>query len=138
MAAITSRNPIRILLTDDSPIFLKSASSFLAAEPQLRVVGQARSGEEGLRLVTALRPDLVLMDFEMPGMNGLEATRRIKESPDAPRVLIVTLYDNPTYRAAAEAVGADGFVSKADFTEQILPSIYALFGLSDPSVALNS
>lgn len=138
MAAITSRNPIRILLTDDSPIFLKAASSFLAGYPKLEVVGQARSGEEGVRLVTELQPDLVLMDFEMSGMNGLEATRRIKKLPDAPRVLIVTLYDNATYRATAMAVGADGFISKPDFTEQVLPSIYALFGLSDPSVALNS
>jgi DNA-binding NarL/FixJ family response regulator len=138
VAAITSRNPIRILLTDDSRVFLKSASSFLTGYPQLKVVGQARSGEEGLHLATELRPDLVLMDFEMPGMNGLEATRRIKEIPNAPRVLIVTLYDNPTYRTAAKAVGADGFISKADFTEEILPLISALFGLSDPTVALNS
>jgi CheY-like chemotaxis protein len=137
MAAIMSRNPIRILLTDDSTVFLKSASSFLAGDPQLEVVGLAHSGQESLRLVVQLRPDLVLMDIKMPEMTGLEATRRIKEFPDAPRVIIVTLYDTPTYRAAAEEVRADGFIAKAEFTEQILPLIYGLFGRQDPSVRPN-
>jgi DNA-binding NarL/FixJ family response regulator len=137
MASIKSRNPIRILLTDDSLVFRKSASSFLAGDPQLEVVGLAHSGQESLRLVAELRPDLVLMDLKMPEMNGLEATRRIKEFPDAPRVIIVTLYDTSTYRAAAEEVRADGFIAKADFTEKILPLIYSLFGLQDPGVRMN-
>jgi two-component system, NarL family, response regulator NreC len=137
MAAIKPRNPIRILLTDDSPVFRKSASRFLAGDPQLEVVGLAHSGQEGLRQVVQLQPDLVLMDIKMPDMTGLEATRRIKELPDAPRVIIVTLYDTPTYRAAAEEVRADGFIAKADFTEQIFPLIYGLFGLQEPGVRMN-
>jgi len=67
------------------------------------------------------------MDVAMPGMNGLEATRQIKARPAAPRVVILTFYDNPEYRAVAQTVGADGFVTKSDFAAQLLPLIYALF-----------
>jgi DNA-binding NarL/FixJ family response regulator len=76
--------------------------------------------------VTQLQPDLVLMDVAMPNMNGLEATRRIKTQADAPHVVILTLHDTPEYRAAAEAVGADNFVSKAEFNAQMLPLIRTL------------
>lgn len=120
-------SPIRILLVDDSLEFLESAAGFLAAQPDLRVIGRAQSGQAALEQAAALRPDLVLMDIAMPGLNGLEATRQLKARPTPPRIIILTLHDNPEYRSAAASAQADGFVAKSDFGVQLLPVIRALF-----------
>ncbi len=120
-------SPLRVLLVDDSHDFLESAARFLSAYPRLEIVGCALSGQHAWELVTRLRPDLVLMDLAMPGMNGLEATSQIKAQPGAPRVVILTLHDNAEYRMAAEAVRADGFIAKSDFGTQLLPLIHTLF-----------
>lgn len=116
----------RILLVDDSPDFLRSATRFLTGDLQLVIIGQAASGHDALNEVSRLHPDLVLMDIAMPHMNGLEATRCIKARADAPRVVVLTNYDTIDYRAAATAAGADGFISKSEFSTQALPMIYAL------------
>ncbi len=117
---------IRLLLVDDSPEFLEAAANFLSTDPEVEVVGQARSGQDALEQVARTRLDIVLMDLAMPGINGLETTRRIKARPDAPRVIILTLYDNPSYRSLAQAAGADGFVAKSEFGSQLLPLIHQL------------
>ena len=119
--------PIRVLLVDDNAEFLQSAARFLSVDPRIVIVGCARSGREALDQVALLHPDLVLMDMAMPGMNGLKATRRIKAQPDAPHVIILTLYDNAEYRTAAEAMGADGFVPKWEFGTKLLSLIHTLF-----------
>lgn len=69
----------------------------------------------------------MLMDLVMPGMNGLEATRRIKTQSGAPRVVILTLHDDLEYRAATKAAGADGFIAKSEFCTEVLPSTHRLF-----------
>jgi len=119
-------SPLRLLLVDDSPLFLDSAVQLLSRDPEIEIVGRALSGEDALAQVNALNPDVVLMDIAMPGMGGLEATRQIKALPQPPRVVILTLYDNPEYRAAAERVGADGFLCKSDFDARVLARIHAL------------
>jgi len=116
-AAATETLPRRILLVDDSEEFLDSATHFLTADPTIEIVGRASSGRGALEQVPVLKPDLVLMDLNMPEMNGL----------DGPRVIILTLHDNPEYRAAAEAVQADGFVAKTELGLQLLPLIQELF-----------
>ena len=120
--------PMRVILVDDNPEFLKAATDFLSADPQVEIVGQAASGNEAVEQVAGLRPNLVIMDLAMPGMNGLEATRRIKAQLNAPYVIILTLYDNPQYRDEAERVQADGFVPKSDFGTHLLPLIHTLCG----------
>lgn len=85
-----------------------------------------RSGPKALEQVGPLHPHLVLMDLAMEGMNGLEATRRLKAQENPPRVIILTLHDNPEYRAAAEQAHADGFVAKSDLGEKLLPLIHHL------------
>lgn len=123
---------MRILLIDDSPEFLEVAARYLSSAQDLEVVGKAQSAREGLRQVLRLQPDLVLMDLAMPDMNGLEATREIKTLPSPPRVIILTLYDNPEYRQAAETARADGFIPKSEFASQLLPLIQTLSILQAP------
>lgn len=118
---------VKVLLVDDGAEFLASASDFLARDPRVEVVGQARDGLEGVRLAEALSPDIVLMDLTMPVMNGLDATRRIKSGLTPPRVIIVTLHDDPAYRRSATVAGADGFISKTNFAELALATILACF-----------
>lgn len=122
--------PLRILLVDDSWEFLGSVEHFLSTEPQLQVVGFASTGVEALEQVPLLHPDLVLMDLAMPKMNGLTAARRIKSQAGAPRIVILTVHNQPEYRQAAWDAGADGFIAKSDFGAQALPLIRDLFALS--------
>jgi DNA-binding NarL/FixJ family response regulator len=116
-------SPLRILLVDDSPTFLEAATHALAADPRIEIVGKAFSGQEGVDLVAQARPDLVFMDVAMPRLNGFEATRLIKAQPNAPRIVILTSYDLPHYRTAAQTAGADSFINKADFGTVLLPLI---------------
>ncbi|HXG19181.1 MAG TPA: response regulator transcription factor, partial [Methylomirabilota bacterium] len=97
----THVSPLRILLVDDSQTFLDAAIHALTVDPRIEVVGSALSGQEGVALVNEKQPDLVLMDIAMPGMNGMDATRRIKSQPNAPRVVMLTSYDIERYRSAA-------------------------------------
>ncbi len=117
---------IRILLVDDSVEFLESVTRFLSVDPHIVIAGCAFSGQEALERAEELAPDLVLMDLAMPGIDGLEATRRIKARDLAPYVIIVTLYDDPEYRVAAQEVGADGLVSKSELGTQLRPLIQHL------------
>ena len=120
--------PIRILLVDDSPEFLETATRFLSADARIEIAGRALSGADAIEQVARVHPDLVLMDWGMPGMSGLEATHRIKAGPGAPGVVIVTLHDDIEYRGAAQAAGADGYVTKSEFGQALFPLIHALFG----------
>lgn len=117
---------IRVLIVDDSPQFLKVARMMLSDDPDLEVVGGTCSGADAVDLVSRLHPDVVLMDLAMPLMNGLEATRHIKTWPQAPIVIIVTLYDNTEYRNTASAAGADGFLLKSEAATQLQPLIRSL------------
>lgn len=119
--------PLRILLVDDSLAFLESVARFLSVHAGIEIVGRVLSGGEALEEVPRLCPDLVLMDLTMPGMNGLEATRHLKTQPIAPYVVVLTLNDSSEYRAAALAVGADGFVTKSEIGTALLPLIHSLF-----------
>jgi DNA-binding NarL/FixJ family response regulator len=118
---------IRTLLVDDSSEFLEAAQRFLATETKVEIIGQAHSGQDAVKAATRLEPDLILMDLSMPGMNGLDATRQIKALPDPPKVIILTIYDNPEYRTAAQAVQADGFVTKSEFGSELLPLIQEIY-----------
>lgn len=115
-----------MLLVDDSRSFLAAAREFIEAE-RVTVVGEAASGPEALDAVARLRPDLVLMDLAMPGMNGLEATHRIKALPDPPRVIVLTLHDGEEYRRAAVEAHADGFVAKSALAAELVPMICRMF-----------
>jgi DNA-binding NarL/FixJ family response regulator len=130
VARRTCMAPLRILLVDDSAEFLESAARFLAMRADLNLVGSASSGDDAIARALELKPDLVLIDLAMPGMNGLEATRLLKARAEAPRVVIMTLHDNNEYREAAREVAADGFISKSAIGSQLFPMIASLFAKS--------
>jgi len=126
------RPAIRVLLVDDNPKFLQMTAGFLAIFAGFQVVGAADSGREALAQIEQLRPDLVLLDIAMPGLDGLEVTRRLKKQPAPPRVIILTMHDDLEYQRAAQAAGADGYVVKAEMGVQLLPLIRSLFTPSTP------
>ena len=104
--------PVRTLVVDDFPASLDTLCAFLGNQPGFIVVGTARDGEEALVQADALRPDLVLMDLEIPKLNGLEATQRLRTRWPHIAVIIVSVHDGPAWRAAGKKCGARGFVSK--------------------------
>jgi len=119
--------PVRTVVVDDSPIILKTLSLLLERENGFQLVGTATDGYHGVRRVIELQPDLVLMDLRLPGMNGFDATRRIKARSPAPAVIMVTGDDTPECRAAASAAGTDGFVGKQQMFTQLPAAIRKLF-----------
>jgi DNA-binding NarL/FixJ family response regulator len=119
--------PIRTVVVDDSPIMLKTLSLFLQAQSGFELIGTATDGRHAVRRVIELQPDLVLMDLRLPGMNGFDATRRIKARCPAPAVIMVTADDTPECRAAASAAGTDGFVGKQQMFTQLPAAIRKLF-----------
>ena len=123
--------PIRVLMVDDNRDFLRSAKNYLTLQHSLRVVGSVTAGKDALEQIPQLMPHLVLMDWAMPEMSGLETTRRIKALQDAPIVVILTMHDFPQYREAAQSAGADGFICKRDWIEQLIPLIRHLFDEDD-------
>jgi DNA-binding NarL/FixJ family response regulator len=117
---------IRVYIVDDNTLFLVAASRFLADFCGAEVIGVAQSGQEALRRIVELRPDVVLLDYNMPGMSGLEAAARIKNEKNSPAVVIVSLNASAEMRERAMLAGCDGFVSKIEFTAEIPPLIEVL------------
>jgi len=103
---------VRTLIADDSPWMLKTLSQILTLEGIFTLVASATDGSQAVRYASAIEPELVLMDIDMPHLNGIEATRYIKQFKDPPVVIIVTSDDTPNSRALAKRAGADAFVTK--------------------------
>ena len=115
---------IRVLLADDQPLVRVSLDMMIADAPDLEVAGEAGTGAEAVRLAAELRPDVVLMDIRMPGMDGIEATRLITEDPRAaPRIIILTTFEDDDYIYGALQAGASGFLVKTMPLEDILAAI---------------
>ena len=119
---------IRVLVVDDAPAMREVLSAFVQASAELELVGCAHDGQEGVELEARLHPDLVLMDVQMPVLNGLDATRLIKQQPEAPLVVILSMDDRAANRAAARAVGADAFVGKEHLHTELRPLLRRLCG----------
>ncbi|GIJ81379.1 DNA-binding response regulator, NarL/FixJ family, contains REC and HTH domains [Micromonospora phaseoli] len=118
--------PIRVLLADDHHLVRTGFRVILEVEDDIEVVGEAADGERAVGMARALRPDVVLMDVEMPGVDGLAATRRISadaDEPGGPAVLILTTFDRDDYLFAALRAGASGFLLKNGTPETLIEAI---------------
>ncbi|MFJ8658462.1 response regulator [Streptomyces sp. NPDC093795] len=117
--------PIRVLLVDDQPLVRAGLRVLMADSPDLVVVGEAGTGTEAVRLAEDLRPrpDVIVMDVRMPGMDGIEATRIITAGPGAPRVVVLTTFDDDEYVYGALRSGASGFLVKDMALDDILAAI---------------
>jgi two-component system, NarL family, invasion response regulator UvrY len=105
----------RVVIVDDQAAFRSAARLVVDMSDGFEAVGEAQTGEEAVEMVATLAPDLVLMDVNLPGIDGLEATRRIVASGSQARILVLSTYSAGEYEGAARDAGAIGFVSKDDF-----------------------
>lgn len=117
-----STMPLKILLVDDNPTYANAVRNFLDRLPGATVTGLAQDGKAALLMVRESAPDVVLLDIAMPGMNGLELARALRELSAPPRIIFLSMHDNQEYRTAAHDLGAS-FVSKSDFVAQLMPTL---------------
>ncbi|GAA1116695.1 response regulator [Nocardiopsis metallicus] len=114
---------IRINLVDDEALIRAGLAALINAEDDMQVTGQAADGADVPDLVRRTRPDLILMDVRMPGLDGIQATHTLQRSPHPPRVIVVTTFDNDDYVWGALRAGAHGFLLKRTPPENILAAI---------------
>ncbi|MGW2056836.1 response regulator [Streptomyces sp. NPDC001840] len=112
-----------VLIVDDQPLQRLGFRMLLEAQPDMSVVGEAAHGQDAVRMTAERRPDVVLMDVRMPGLNGIEATRRIVASGDRSRVLVLTTFDLDEYAYEALRAGAAGFFLKDAQPEELVVGI---------------
>jgi DNA-binding NarL/FixJ family response regulator len=116
--------PVSVLIADDDPLVRTGLRTLLAARPDIDPVAEASGGDQVLPLVRRCRPDVVLMDVRMPGMDGIEATRVLRDSiDDPPQVLVITTFENDGYVYEALRAGAAGFILKRSEIEQIARAV---------------
>ena len=117
--------PIRLLIVDDHPVVRDGLRGMFAGDPRYEVVGEAADGDEAVTLAQARRPDVVLMDLHMPGVDGATAIRRLGELVSAARVLVVTTYDTDADIVAALEAGATGYLLKDTPREELRRAVDA-------------
>ena len=117
---------LRILVAEDHPLFRKGMISLLSSVPEFEVVGEAATGEEAVERAADLQPDVILMDLQMPEVNGIEATRRILQESPSVRILIVTLFEDDDSVFMALRAGARGYVLKDADEEEMVHAIQAV------------
>lgn len=116
---------IRVLLADDHPMFRYGLRAALDSDPDITLVGEASTGEQAVDLAGELHPDVVVMDLTMPGFGGIEATRRITALDPAPRVLVVTMFEDSASVLAAVRAGARGYLVKGADRDELLRAVRA-------------
>jgi DNA-binding NarL/FixJ family response regulator len=121
-----SMAPLRVLIADDHPLFRSGLRALLGAVPDTTVVGEATTGEEAIALAAEFQPDVVVMDIQMPGVSGIDATRRILDASPHIGVLVVTMFEDDYSVFAAMRAGAKGYVLKDADEEDILHAIRAV------------
>lgn len=122
----TAPGPLRVLIVDDHPVFRDGLRLVLQSAPELCLVGEASNGEDAVASVDAVRPDVVLMDLQMPGMNGIDATRAIVAAHPGTAVLVLTLVDEDASVMAALKAGARGYLLKDASRNDIVSAVEAI------------
>lgn len=130
-----ARRSWSVLVVDDNAEFRLAVCDWMATRAEFVVVGTAVDGEEAVRRVDGLRPDLVVMDAVMPRLDGFGATRTLKSRDACPRIVVVSFHDSDIVQQEAWAAGADGFVPKADLTRLLPDIVQGLDGATGDSSA---
>lgn len=117
---------VRVLIVDDQLPFREASRMVVEMTDGFEVSGEAENGEHAIALVEELKPDLVLMDVQMPGIDGIETTRRITSVPNPPVVVVMSTHESGDYVEVALAAGAVGFVPKSQFGLDTLDEMWAL------------
>ncbi len=115
---------VRVLIVDDQLPFREASRMVVEMTDGFEVAGEAENGEEGVEMSRALGPDLVLMDVQMPGIDGLEATRRIRQLDNPPHVVVMSTHESGDYRETALTAGADAFIPKSEFSMDALEELW--------------
>jgi DNA-binding NarL/FixJ family response regulator len=127
-AATNLESPIRVLIADDHRLFAEALEAILGGETTIEVVGRARNGAEAVELTLELRPDVVLMDISMPVMDGIEATRRIREAHADACVVMLTGSNAAADVDRSREAGAAGYVTKDRIASQLIEAIVEAAG----------
>jgi two-component system NarL family response regulator len=130
--------PLRVLIVDDHELFRRGLDLVLGAEPDLDVVGEAADGGEAIERAAELQPDVVLMDVRMPGLGGIEATRRIRSAQPATRIVMLTSSEDEEDLFASVRAGASGYLLKEVSIEEVADAVRAVArgqALITPSMA---
>lgn len=114
---------VRVVLADDQPLVRAALEMVITETDDVEVVGEAGTGEEAIRLAEELRPDVVVMDIRMPGMDGIEATRLVTTGPSGSNVVVLTTFDDDAYVYGALRAGASGFLVKDMALDDILAAV---------------
>jgi DNA-binding NarL/FixJ family response regulator len=120
---MSAEQPVKLLLVDDHPIVRSGLRMLFLSEPTMTIVGEADSGEAAVAAVQRLEPDIVIMDVAMPGMNGIEATRRIKAARPETAVLALTMYEDEQYFFEMLHAGASGYIPKRAAPDDLVSAI---------------
>ena len=117
---------LRIVVADDHPLFRDGLRTLIGTMPEAELVGEASTGDEAVKLALALRPDVVLMDIQLPGRNGIEATRAIVDGAPDVAVLVLTMFEDDDSVFAAMRAGARGYLLKGADQEELVRAIEAV------------
>jgi DNA-binding NarL/FixJ family response regulator len=121
-------NPVRVLVVDDQALFRRVMSAVVDETEGFVLVGRAESGEESIMAARALHPDLILMDVNLPGIDGMEATRRLREDTTTAAVVLLSTYDEDDWDGQAQECGAVAYVAKSAFGPDKLTTVWAVTG----------
>ena len=139
-SSVDSQPAIRVLIVDDHDPVRRGIRLLLSSDTSVSVCGEAADGIEAVEKAATLRPDVILMDITMPRMDGLQATRAIKQALPATRVILVSQNDPGIVQQHATEVNADAVVAKSELSQQLIPAIGNLFGKTavEPEAARTS
>jgi len=134
-------NPLKIFLVEDHHLMRRGLASLLTTERNVDIIGEVGTGEEGLNMLADMDlPDLVIMDISLPGMNGIEVTRRLKAFNPEIKILVLSMYDNPIFVYQAIEAGASGYILKRAMVEELDLAIDAIIrggSFLSPSITQN-
>src|ERR671932_2965097 len=132
MASSKGSRPTRLAIVDDDDLAGEGLRDMLVDEPDIEVIGEAANGREAIALCSRLRPDLILMDVRMPEMDGLSATREIKQKYPTTSVLMVTMHEDPDYLLESLRAGAAGYILKDASQQEVITAVQQVYSGESP------